>query len=79
MRMTQGWTAAHCAAEAGSLEILKMLSQYSGVLISRDDAGITPRQIAQTYGHDGCVEFLEMYVCIVYSLKFFYESSLRLR
>ena len=59
LRMYQGWTPAHCAAEVGNLDILKLLLKYGGTLIAKDDYEATPKHMAQVYGHHHCVEFLE--------------------
>ena len=51
MRMVEGWTPAHCPAEAGHVNILKLLIDYGCPMYLGDDSGDTPAQVAQTYGH----------------------------
>ena len=59
MRMTGGWTPAHCAAERGSLAILQALVQKGVNVTKKDFAGETPKRVAQIYGHQDCLEFIE--------------------
>lgn len=59
--MNQGWTPAHCAAEVGRADVLEVLAEYSADLFAADNYGDTPKKIAEVYGHDHCVDFLERY------------------
>ena len=59
MRMAGGWTPAHCAAERGSLEILQALVQRGISVTKKDFAGDTPKRVAQIYGHQDCLQFIE--------------------
>ncbi|XP_048203499.1 ankyrin repeat domain-containing protein 66 [Perognathus longimembris pacificus] len=54
-----GWTAAHFAAEAGHLHVLRALHAARAALHAPDFFGDTPKRIAQIYGHAACVGFLE--------------------
>ena len=56
--MDNGWTAAHCAAEIGHLDILKLLKEYSALMSVADECGTTPKDLARIYGHKDCVQFL---------------------
>ena len=58
MRMRQGWTPAHCAAEIGNIEVLKLLMEFSGSVVFEDLYGATPKDVADTYGHIACYNFL---------------------
>lgn len=58
-RMRQGWTPAPCAAEIGSVEILRLLLEYSGDFTAKDDYSATPKHMAKIYGHAVCVKFIE--------------------
>lgn len=49
--MEGGWTPAHCATERGSLALVSVTK--------KDFAGDTPKQVAETYGHQDCLEFIE--------------------
>ena len=51
MRMAGGWTLAHCATERGSLALVSVTK--------KDFAGDTPKQVAEIYGHQDCLEFIE--------------------
>ncbi len=51
MRMTGGWTPAHCAAEGGHIEVLKMLIKHRCPMYLTDDSGDTPADVAAVYGH----------------------------
>ena len=51
MRMEGGWTPAHCATERGSLALVSVMK--------KDFAGDTPKQVAEIYGHQDCLEFIE--------------------
>ena len=57
--MYDGWTPAHCAAEVGNCEVLKLLLVHSGTVIAKDDSGATPKHIAEIYGHKECARFLQ--------------------
>ena len=59
MRMAGGWTPAHCAAERGSLAILQALVQRGVSVTKKDFAGDTPKRVAEIYGHQDCLEFIE--------------------
>jgi FOG: Ankyrin repeat len=56
--MDNGWSATHCAAEIGHLEIMKLLNEHSALMSVADDGGATPRDLARVYGHKDCVQFL---------------------
>ena len=59
MRIREGgWTAAHCAAEIGQLEILKLLFDHAAPMLLADDFDACPKDIARIYGHTACIEFL---------------------
>ena len=58
-RMVGGWTPAHCAAETGRLNVLKVLVDHQAPVIIADNSGDTPKRVAQIYGHTACVELLE--------------------
>ena len=49
--MAGGWIPAHCATERGSLALVSMTK--------KDFAGDTPKQVAEIYGHQDCLEFIE--------------------
>lgn len=55
-----GWTPAHFAAEAGKLTVLRALHNASIFVTKKDNYGDTPRRLAEIYGHDECVKFLEI-------------------
>lgn len=59
MRMAGGWTPAHCAAEHGSVEILQALVENGISVTKKDNTGDMPKRVAQIYGHEECVKFLE--------------------
>ena len=59
MRMAGGWTPAHCAAERGSLAILQALVQKGVSVTKKDFAGDTPKRVAEIYGCQDCLEFVE--------------------
>ncbi|KAL2098862.1 hypothetical protein ACEWY4_005342 [Coilia grayii] len=54
-----GWTAAHFAAEAGRLQVLRMLHAFHAPLDKEDCSGDKPIRIAEIYGHKDCVQFLK--------------------
>ncbi|XP_048084183.1 ankyrin repeat domain-containing protein 66 isoform X1 [Alosa alosa] len=54
-----GWTAAHYAAEAGRLQVLRMLHFFHAPLGKEDCCGDKPIRIADIYGHKECVQFLK--------------------
>uniref|UniRef100_A0A8C3Q2Y1 Ankyrin repeat domain 66 n=1 Tax=Chrysolophus pictus TaxID=9089 RepID=A0A8C3Q2Y1_CHRPC len=60
LRNAAGWTAAHCAAEAGRLAALRTLHAVHAPMDAADPFGDTPRRLAQIYGHTECVRFLEI-------------------
>ncbi|XP_057716299.1 ankyrin repeat domain-containing protein 66 isoform X1 [Corythoichthys intestinalis] len=59
LRTELGRTAAHFAAEAGSLAVLRLLHSFHAPLDKKDSGGDTPARIAQIYGHHECVTFLK--------------------
>lgn len=61
-----GWTAAHFAAEAGRLQVLRMLHAFHAPLDKEDCCGDKPVQIAEVYGHIDCVQFLKRYRVLFY-------------
>ena len=61
VRMTGGWTPAHCAAEEGRLNSLHVLHEHGAALCLTENTGDTPRRLAEIYGHTECAEFLKRY------------------
>ncbi|XP_028406330.1 ankyrin repeat domain-containing protein 66-like [Dendronephthya gigantea] len=59
VRMAGGWTPAHCAAEEGKLNSLRVLHEHGAPLCLTENTGDTPRRVAEIYGHEECVEFLK--------------------
>ncbi|XP_028981580.2 ankyrin repeat domain-containing protein 66 [Esox lucius] len=59
LRTDSGWTAAHFAAEAGRLGVLRLLHSLHCPVDKEDRCGDRPVRIAQVYGHIDCVRFLE--------------------
>lgn len=59
MRMSGGWTPAHCAAERGSVKILQALIDAGVSVTMEDNSGDTPRKIALVYGREKCIELLD--------------------
>ncbi|XP_077394242.1 ankyrin repeat domain-containing protein 66 [Festucalex cinctus] len=59
LRTELGRTAAHFAAEAGSLAVLRLLHSFHAPLDKEDAGGDKPVRIAQIYGHQECVTFLK--------------------
>ncbi|XP_067928110.1 ankyrin repeat domain-containing protein 66-like [Watersipora subatra] len=59
VRMDNGWTPAHCAAESGRIHILRVLHNANIKLDEKDDHGDTPIMVAKMYGHRECIAFLE--------------------
>ena len=59
MRMTGGWTPAHCAAEGGYTEVLKILIEHKCPMYLTDDSGDTPADVAAVYGHKTVKKLLE--------------------
>ena len=59
MCMAGGWTPAHCDAERGSLAILQAPVLRGVRLTKKDFAGDTNKQVAEIYGHQDCLEFIE--------------------
>lgn len=58
-RMVGGWTPAHCAAETGRSNVLKVLIDQRSAVALPDNTGDTPKRVAEIYGHTACVELLE--------------------
>ncbi|XP_043820400.1 LOW QUALITY PROTEIN: ankyrin repeat domain-containing protein 66 [Dromiciops gliroides] len=54
-----GWTPAHFAAESGRLGVLKVLHMLHAAIDAPDFFGDTPKRIAQIYGQEECMAFLE--------------------
>ena len=59
MRMTGGWTPAHCAAEGGHIAVLKLFIDHSCPMYLTDDSGDTPADIATVYEHKAARKMLE--------------------
>ncbi|KAM9787904.1 ankyrin repeat domain-containing protein 66 [Syngnathus typhle] len=59
LRTELGRTAAHFAAEVGSLAVLRLLHSFHAPLDKEDAGGDKPARIAQIYGHHECVTFLK--------------------
>ncbi|XP_041282049.1 ankyrin repeat domain-containing protein 66 [Onychostruthus taczanowskii] len=59
LRSDVGWTAAHFAAEAGKLPVLRALHSLHAAMDAADLFGDTPRRLAEIYGHRECSKFLE--------------------
>ncbi|KAL2306949.1 hypothetical protein Nmel_004898 [Mimus melanotis] len=59
LRSRVGWTAAHFAAEAGQLRVLRALHSLHAAMDAADLFGDTPRRLAEIYGHQECSKFLE--------------------
>lgn len=54
-----GWTPAHFAAETGKLTALRALHN-AGISVTKTDIyGDKPKRLAEIYGHEECVNFLE--------------------
>uniref|UniRef100_A0A8C3Y123 Uncharacterized protein n=1 Tax=Catharus ustulatus TaxID=91951 RepID=A0A8C3Y123_CATUS len=51
LRSRVGWTAAHFAAEAGKLRVLRTLHSLHAAMDAADLFGDTPRRLAEIYGH----------------------------
>lgn len=58
-RMVGGWTPAHCAAETGRFNVLKVFIEQKSPVMIPDNSGDTPKRVAEIYGHASCVELLE--------------------
>lgn len=58
-RMVGGWTPAHCAAETGRSNVLKILIEHQAPVMFADNSGDTPKRVAEIYGHTACIELLE--------------------
>ena len=54
-----GWTPAHFAAETGKLTVLRALHNAGISIIKKDNYGDRPKRLAEIYGHEECVHFLE--------------------
>ena len=65
LRTDSGWTPAHFAAEAGRLGVLRLLHSLHAPIDKEDFSGDKPVRIAEVYGHNDCVRFLERYVLSV--------------
>ena len=65
VRMVGGWTPAHCAAEDGRLNSLRVLHDNGAALCLPENTGDTPRRVAEIYGHTECVDFLKRWVLVV--------------
>lgn len=65
LRSRVGWTAAHFAAEAGKLRVLRTLHSLHAAMDAADLFGDTPRRLAEIYGHQECSKFLEKCVVVV--------------
>lgn len=61
LRTDNGWTAAHFAAESGRLSVLRLLHSLHAPIDKEDSSGDKPIRIAEIYGHEDCVRFLEKY------------------
>ncbi|XP_078502876.1 ankyrin repeat domain-containing protein 66-like [Lissotriton helveticus] len=59
LRTDSGWTPAHFAAESGRLVVLRCLHSLHAPMDLPDLSGDTPKRIAQIYGHQDCVKYLE--------------------
>ncbi|KAM8809568.1 ankyrin repeat domain-containing protein 66 [Eudromia elegans] len=59
LRSDVGWTAAHFAAEAGRLGVLRTLHALHAAMDEADLFGDTPKRLAEIYGHKDCFRFLE--------------------
>lgn len=64
LRSDVGWTAAHFAAEAGKLRVLRTLHSLHAAMDAADLFGDTPRRLAEIYGHRECCKFLEKWVVV---------------
>ena len=58
-RMVQNDTPAHRAAEIGDRKILLTILLHGGSLVSKNDHGQLPSDIATIYGHTECAELLK--------------------
>ncbi|KAI7805075.1 ankyrin repeat domain-containing protein 66 [Triplophysa rosa] len=59
LRTNNGWTPAHFAAESGRLAVLRLLHSLHAPIDKEDSSGDKPIRIAEIYGHEDCVRFLE--------------------
>ncbi|XP_056333410.1 ankyrin repeat domain-containing protein 66 [Danio aesculapii] len=59
LRTDTGWTPAHFAAESGRLAVLRLLHSLHAPVDKEDSSGDKPVRIAEIYGHEDCVRFLE--------------------
>ncbi|EDO40644.1 predicted protein [Nematostella vectensis] len=59
MRMSGGWTPAHCAAERGSINVLRALADGGVSLTEEDNFGDTPKRVAEINGQKKAMEFLD--------------------
>ncbi|XP_059907694.1 ankyrin repeat domain-containing protein 66 isoform X1 [Gadus macrocephalus] len=60
LRTDNGWTAAHFAAEAGRLGVLRLLHAFHAPVDKQDISGDRPIRLAEMYGHEDCVSFLQI-------------------
>ncbi|TRY83509.1 hypothetical protein DNTS_016236 [Danionella cerebrum] len=59
LRTENGWTPAHFAAESGELDMLRLLHALHAPVDKKDSSGDKPARIAEIYGHEDCIDFLE--------------------
>ena len=59
MRMTNGWTPLHCAAETGHKKITQLLLDNGSNPFSNDRYNDNPADIARIYSNDDVVQILE--------------------
>lgn len=56
-----GWTPAHYAAESGQLSVLRLLHSHHAPIDKENCCKLKPVRIAEIYGHQDCVSFLQRY------------------
>ena len=61
-RMNNGWTPLHCAAEAGSKKIVRVLLDHGSNPWASDRYGDTPLDVARVYHKVEVVEVLESFI-----------------
>ncbi|XP_041484823.1 ankyrin repeat domain-containing protein 66-like [Lytechinus variegatus] len=54
----EGWTATHFACEQGKILALRALYKSGALIDMEDNFGDTPQRVAEIYGHDDCVTFI---------------------
>ncbi|KAM4595870.1 ankyrin repeat domain-containing protein 66 [Polymixia lowei] len=59
LRTDYGWTPAHFAAESGRLAVLRLLHSLHAPIDKEDCSGDKPVRIAEIYGHEEVVRFLQ--------------------